>query len=132
MGHFYSILQHKLHFYISAARLHFYSPELRFFQPTQNHSNPLNHSAGTAANLSSQNYERRMANNDECVDVHLTSQLSHVHHQLPTPFPHHHLYQPDKQQKSEDLQRNDALTTLMNGKRMFRNDCACFNNFLYA
>ena len=59
-----------------------------------------------------------MASNDDCVDVHLTSQISQVHHQLPNPFPHNHLYQADKPQKSEDIHRNDALTTLMNGKEV--------------
>ena len=108
----YIILKSNLYFYI-APRLHFYSPEFRFFQNSS--SNTLHQSGGMTSTTTTPQPERRIANSDECNDSQLASPMSHHNLMNPNSFPH--LYQPDKQQKQEETHRNDALVTLMNGKK---------------
>ena len=79
--------------------------------------------------LGTQNHERRMAREDECADGQLASPTSHLHHQPVTPFSHSNLYQLEKPHKSEELQRNNALTTLMNGNTKIFKSLSIGNKF---
>ena len=95
-----------------APRLHFYSPDFRFFQ---NPSNTLHQSGGVTSTTTSSHSERTLGHADECSDAQLASPISH--HNLTTNQDSFSLlYQPEKQPKQEEMKRNDALVTLMNGK----------------
>ena len=96
--------------FISGPRLHFYSPEFRFFQ---NPTNTLHQSGGIATSITS-HHERRPGNSDDCPDSQLASPILQ-HNSMPSnSFPH--FYPIEKQQKQEDLHKNDSLATLMNGE----------------
>ena len=96
--------------FVSGPRLHFYSPEFRFFQ---NPSSNLHQSGGIATSITS-HPERRIGNSDECPNSQLASPISQHNSINSNSFPH--LYPIEKQQKQDDLHKNDALATLMNGK----------------